>query len=202
MADAAAAGDDLETDGRRRRGQRRREEIIRVAGDLFRERTFNRVSMEDIGEAAGVTGPAVYRHFKSKEQVLVAALSPVAEALRAAVPRSTSRDPYVTIDTFLVEVADLAAGYPDQIRLWYQEWRNLPEEERHAARRMMAETVETLTRLLRRARPELDLAHAQVIIDAAMGVAAHVGHPGVAGELKGEALRTQLARLAAAVIRG
>ena len=39
------------------------------------------MSMDDIGSAAGVTGPALYHHFAGKEAMLVAALIPVSEGL-------------------------------------------------------------------------------------------------------------------------
>src|SRR3982751_1990733 len=59
--------------GRRRS---RREEILEIAVGLFATRGYHGVSMDDIGSAAGVTGPALYYHFAGKEGMLVAALIP------------------------------------------------------------------------------------------------------------------------------
>ena len=41
-----------------------------AASDLFRERGFRATSLDDIGAAAGVSGPAIYRYFKSKHELL------------------------------------------------------------------------------------------------------------------------------------
>lgn len=41
----------------------RRLALLSAAAGLFAENGFNRVSLEDLGAAAGVSGPAVYRHF-------------------------------------------------------------------------------------------------------------------------------------------
>src|SRR6476469_7556934 len=65
--------------GQRRRS--RREEILEIAVGLFAARGYHGVSMDDIGSAAGVTGPAHYHHFAGKEAMLAAALIPVSEGL-------------------------------------------------------------------------------------------------------------------------
>lgn len=56
--------------GSRRRPSRRREEILAIAAELFADRGFSGVTVDDIGAAAGVSGPALYHHFDSKEAVL------------------------------------------------------------------------------------------------------------------------------------
>jgi AcrR family transcriptional regulator len=50
----------------------RTELILREALVLFEERGYDATTMNDIGEAAGVTGPALYKHFRSKQAILVA----------------------------------------------------------------------------------------------------------------------------------
>jgi AcrR family transcriptional regulator len=59
----------------------RREELLRIAARLFAERGFRAVSLEELGAAAGVTGPAVYRHFASKQAVLADLLVGVSRRL-------------------------------------------------------------------------------------------------------------------------
>ena len=52
-----------------------------AAASLFAVNGFNRVSLEDLGAAAGVSGPAVYRHFPGKQAVLGALLLTVSQDL-------------------------------------------------------------------------------------------------------------------------
>src|SRR6478609_4365885 len=59
----------------------RRAALLDAAAGLFAERGFNGVSIEDLGSAVGVSGPAVYRHFSSKQAVLEALLVGVSERL-------------------------------------------------------------------------------------------------------------------------
>src|ERR1700683_3095231 len=56
---------------RSRRKSDRRLQLLAAAERLFAERGFLAVRLEDIGAAAGVSGPAIYRHFPNKESLLV-----------------------------------------------------------------------------------------------------------------------------------
>jgi AcrR family transcriptional regulator len=55
---------------RSRRQKTTRERILTSAERLFAERGFERVSMPAIAEASGVTAGAIYKHFKSKADLL------------------------------------------------------------------------------------------------------------------------------------
>src|SRR3981189_3893858 len=79
--EAAAAAPPAPPAQKRRRS--RGEEILEIAVGLFAARGYHGVSMDDIGAAAGVTGPALYHHFAGKEAMLAAALNPVSEGLLA-----------------------------------------------------------------------------------------------------------------------
>ena len=48
----------------------RRELLLESAADLFAEKGYHGVGIDDIGAAAGITGPGVYRHFPSKQALL------------------------------------------------------------------------------------------------------------------------------------
>lgn len=60
---------------------RRRRELLAIAADLFAERGFANVTVDDIGVAAGVSGPALYHHFSGKEALLGEMLVGISEYL-------------------------------------------------------------------------------------------------------------------------
>ncbi|MDJ0767782.1 MAG: TetR/AcrR family transcriptional regulator [Ilumatobacter sp.] len=62
---------------------RRRDELLAIAADLFAEHGFANVTVDDIGDAAGVSGPALYHHFDSKEALLGETLIGISEYLLA-----------------------------------------------------------------------------------------------------------------------
>ena len=59
----------------------RRDEMLSVAADLFAERGFAKVTVDDIGNAVGVSGPALYHHFDGKESLLGEMLIRISELL-------------------------------------------------------------------------------------------------------------------------
>lgn len=54
--------------------QDRKDNILTVSARLFRERGFHAVTMDEIGLASGMTGPAMYKYFDDKGAILAALL--------------------------------------------------------------------------------------------------------------------------------
>src|SRR5439155_18713292 len=48
----------------------RKNQLAAVAAELFRVRGYQGVGINDIAATAGVTGPAIYRHFADKQSIL------------------------------------------------------------------------------------------------------------------------------------
>jgi AcrR family transcriptional regulator len=48
----------------------RRQQLLSIASELFAQRGFAGTGVDDIGEAAGLSGPAIYRHFANKQAIL------------------------------------------------------------------------------------------------------------------------------------
>src|SRR6478609_8201285 len=97
----------------------RRAALLDAAATLFAERGFNGVSIEDLGSAAGVSGPAVYRHFASKQAVLAALLVGVSERLLDGGTRveDAADDPASALRALIVFHVDFAVTEPDTIRV-------------------------------------------------------------------------------------
>ena len=66
-------------DGRLARGRRSRARIREAARDLFREQGFDRTTLRAIGARAGMGASSIYRHFASKEELLVQELADLQE---------------------------------------------------------------------------------------------------------------------------
>src|SRR5499426_2321747 len=148
------------------RRRSRRDEILEIAVGLFARHGYHGVSMDDIGAAAGVTGPALYHHFAGKEAMLVAALSPVSEQLlaggraRAAEHEGDAAGGLAALVDFHV---DFALNNPAVIALHLHELDRLPEEPRREIRRLQRLYVEEWVRTLILLRPELNDEEARVL---------------------------------------
>lgn len=58
----------------RKRGTVNRDVIMKVASVMFRERGYDRTSLDDIAKALHITKPSLYYHFSSKEEILLACI--------------------------------------------------------------------------------------------------------------------------------
>lgn len=67
-------------------------QLIAAAERLIAEHGYLAVRLEDIGAAAGVSGPAIYRHFPNKEALLVELLVGISTRLLAGA-RTSPRGP-------------------------------------------------------------------------------------------------------------
>jgi AcrR family transcriptional regulator len=68
-----------EDDGRLVRGRRSRERILRAARELFEERGFDGATLRAIAERAGMGASSIYRHVRSKEELLIDELTRLQE---------------------------------------------------------------------------------------------------------------------------
>ncbi len=155
------------------RRRSRRDEILQIAVGLFASRGYHGVSMDDIGSAAGVTGPALYHHFAGKEAMLVAALIPVSEGLLHGGKERVARHPsdaYAALTDLIDFHVEFALANPAVIALHLHELDRLPEEPRRQIRRLQRLYVEEWVGVLGRLRPQLEATEARVLAHAAFGL--------------------------------
>ncbi|MER5951882.1 TetR/AcrR family transcriptional regulator [Streptomyces sp. NPDC001904] len=161
----------------------RREEILVEAIRLFDERGFQSVSTDDIGEAAGATGPSIYKHFPTKTDLLVAAVLRGGEQRRAGTAQALARpgSPRQTLERLLRSYIEFALTQSHLIGLLIGELDQLPEKERKAARQAQREYVALWVRLLDEVRPGLDTAEARIIVMAVLTVVDNAARTGATG---------------------
>jgi AcrR family transcriptional regulator len=129
--------------------------------------------MDDVGAAAGVTGPALYHHFAGKEAMLVAALAPTCEGLLVGGQARMARhagDPKAALESLVEFHVAFALANPGVISLSLHELDRLPEEPRREIRRVQRLYVEVWVDALTAVRTELTPAEARVLAHAAFGL--------------------------------
>ena len=155
MSSATDATADVAT-ARDRAKAERRAALLAAAAQLFAERGFPRVSLDDLGAAAGVSGPAVYKHFASKQAVLAAILVDASEGLLAggrAVVASAGADASAALEGLVAFHVDFALGNADVIRVQDHDLDSLADDDRHTVRALQREYVELWVDVLARLRP-------------------------------------------------
>ncbi|EKF22960.1 bacterial regulatory s, tetR family protein [Mycolicibacterium hassiacum DSM 44199] len=150
----------------------RRGKLIAAAERLVAERGYLAVRLEDIGAAAGVSGPAIYRHFPNKEALLVELLVGISTRLLDGATDVVARvvDPRAALDALIDFHLDFALEESDLIRIQDRDLSNLPDSARRLVRRKQRQYVEIWVDVLQRVRPELGEEEARVMAHATFGL--------------------------------
>src|ERR1700739_919119 len=161
----------------------RRLQLLSAAERLFAERGFLAVRMEDIGAAAGVSGPAIYRHFPNKESLLVELLVGISARLLAGARDVTARrsDAASALDGLIDFHPDFALGEPDLIRIQDRDLAHLPETAEKQVRKAQRQYVEVWVGVLRELNPERAEADARLTAHAVFGLLNSTPHSMKAG---------------------
>jgi AcrR family transcriptional regulator len=79
---------------------RRRRQLLEVALTVFGEQGFHTTSMNDVADAAGVTKPVLYQHFRSKRDLYREVLTDVGGQLLDAITKATTaaRSPHEQVE--------------------------------------------------------------------------------------------------------
>lgn len=177
----------------------RRQALLDAAAEQFAQRGFTRVSLEDLGAAVGVSGPAVYRHFEGKQAVLGALLVGVSEGLWTGGQRVVTEAPddAAALERLVRFHVDFAMANADVIRVQDRDLDSLADEDRHSVRALQRSYVELWVDVLRRLRPTDERAALRTRAHAAFGLINSTPHSGSTRETQGILERMALAALSA-----
>src|SRR3954453_21345423 len=117
----------------------RREQILRAAAQLFAERGARAVGVDDVGAAVGVTGPAIYRHFASKDAMLAEMLLRISERLLAGGTERVAAaggDPAAPLGARIAFQGDFALENPALITVQDHDLGSLPDADAAQVRRL------------------------------------------------------------------
>lgn len=150
----------------------RKAQIMAVAAELFAERGFHGVSIAELGAACGFSGPAIYRHFRSKDAVLAAMLVSISERLL-----SVGRERVAAVDTpaealeaLVAWHTDFALDHPALIVIQDRDWSALSHEGRERVRATQRTYVEVWVEQLLAHRPAMTPEQARAAVHATFGL--------------------------------
>ncbi|MCU1540694.1 MAG: TetR family transcriptional regulator [Arthrobacter sp.] len=152
--------------------ENRRQALLSAAAALFAAEGFNRVSLEDLGAAAGVSGPAVYRHFAGKQAVLGALLLSVSQELLDGGRRVVveSEGAAAALSGLVEFHVDFALSNPDVIRVQDQDFSNLAQDDQAEVRTLQRNYVELWVEVLARLHVDTEAAELRMRAHASFGL--------------------------------
>lgn len=159
----------------------RRQQILDIAAELFAARGFHGVSVVELGAACGITGPALYKHFSSKDAMLAEMLISISETLlhegRARVARAdTARD---ALDALVEWHIEFALAHRALIVVQDRDWSSLPDDARERVRSLQRAYVDAWAIQLLRLDRAMSPATARATAHVVFGLINSTPHSGV-----------------------
>ena len=177
------------------RGRARRERIIAVATDLFHERGFDATGIDDIGHAAGITGPGIYRHFASKDEILIAVLDRVWMMLREGIDCAADLPAGDALDVLIDTHVTLAVSHRAEFSLLLHDLRFLPRSYQELARANRATYSDAWVEALVGVRSDLSKDDAALMVGAAWRIASGTADAMTESGLTDDQLRSTLRQM-------
>ncbi|MEV0359320.1 helix-turn-helix domain-containing protein [Nocardia sp. NPDC050697] len=176
--------------------QQRRSDLLRAGARLIADRGFPGVRLDDLGAAVGISGPAVYRHFASKEALLIELLTEVSERLLAGgrAVAGGGAEPGAALAALVDFHLDFALGEPELIRIQDRDLDAVPPGPRREIRRAQRRYVEVWVGVLCALHPGLGEETARMQAHAAFGLLNSTPHS--AGRATAARARPVLRRMA------
>jgi TetR/AcrR family transcriptional regulator, transcriptional repressor of aconitase len=145
--------------------QRRRRQILQAAARCFARNGFHETSLQEIFRESGLSAGAVYRHFKSKDELVQAIGAEVFGRLSATLAAVLSRDPLPGVDKVVGSLALTVQDIGDEAGLAPLAWAEalhdpaLARAVRENLTSLRAQMTGWLTRLRddRRLYPDADV---------------------------------------------
>ena len=185
------------------RGAARREAILTAAAELFAERGYAAVGMDDIGAAAGVTGPAIYRHFGAKASVLTAVFDRVIAAVTVGHDltggAAGGQDPAEELRELVHAYAHAVSARRGLMAVFIREVHHLPAEDRAMLDERQRSLIGGWRGLLARAHPDWDRERVRTAVHGAFGMLNAVGT--FTSPLTDSELAAQLTELATSALQ-
>lgn len=150
----------------------RRQRLLNAASRLFAERGFRAVSIDDLAAEAGVSGPAVYRHFDSKESLLAELLIRVSEELLelGTVHSRNAVSPFEALRQLIAFHTEFALRDRDLIRIQDHDFASLAVADAKTVSRLQRAYLEVWVEVLRSLDPSLSTPVARTKIQAVFGL--------------------------------
>ncbi|WP_238412801.1 SACE_7040 family transcriptional regulator [Saccharothrix deserti] len=181
--------------------QTRRDQILAAAAELFARHGFHGVGIDDIGAAVGISGPALYRHFRSKDAMLGEMLTSISERLLEGGQSrvAASNDPEHALRELIRWHVDFALDDPALITVQIRNLANLTDPDRRRVRALQRRYVEVWVETIRKTSPEVEEPTARAAAHAVFGLINSTPH---SAHLDRDQMATLLSQMALASLAG
>lgn len=149
--------------------------ILDAAKGLFADRGFEAVGVDEIGAAAGMTGPAIYRHFRSKDEILATLFDEAMDRLLSLIG-TPLEDPRDDLRNLARGHAEFALSDRALLSIYAREERALTNDHRRRLVRRQRAYVARWTAALSECMPTRSQAQIEAAAYALIGMLLSTSH--------------------------
>lgn len=181
----------------------RRSQLLENALQVFARRGFHGTSMDEVAEAAGVTKPVLYQHFRSKRALYLELLEEVGADLREAITKASvsASGPRRQVEAGCAAYFRFVAEHRTEYRLLFGGGARRDAEFADAVRRVEEGIAETVAQFI---EADIDDEHRRLLAHGIVGLAEGTSRHWMNHdlELDPDVLARRMAEMAWAGLRG
>lgn len=143
----------------------RRDDILTAAAHLFATEGFDAVGIDEVGVAAGVTGPAIYYYFPGKTSLLAQLLLPTSRALseQARAVAAATAVPTLALSHLIEAHLLFVADHPQLAIIHSRELHKMDSDDQQEVRTLMRDYVTSWVHVLQTANTDLSVERARTL---------------------------------------
>jgi AcrR family transcriptional regulator len=143
--------------------------ILDAAAVVFDERGFHGAGMDELGARAGLSGPAIYRHFSGKDEILATLFDEAIDELLSATAIG-HEDPVADLVRVIGHHVRFAVTRRHLVSVYQHEERSLVEPWKRQFVRRRQQYVVRWEAMIARCTPEVDARRIAVTTQAVLGL--------------------------------
>ena len=149
-----------------------RKRLLENGAALFATKGFHGVGVEELGDSVGLTGPSLYRHFRTKGALLAEMLISVSKALLEGAKEIVAEDlaGEETLTELINRHIEFAISNPDLIRVQERDFSNLDQVDARQVRRLQRQYVELWVAQIQRVRRNESAENSRTMAHAVFGL--------------------------------
>lgn len=148
----------------------RRQELLAIAAEQFATRGYHNVTVDDIGAAAGVTGPALYHHFTGKEQLLGEMLIAISQQLLDGGRALAAEAPDDLLHELILFHCRFSVANGALITVHFRDLIHASSDDQQRVRQLQARYVSLWVGTLTAREPSIDRRTARAKVHATFGL--------------------------------
>ena len=147
----------------------RERKILDAAAELFYESSYHGVGVDAIGDRAGLSGPAIYRHFTGKDEILATLLNETLDGLISSTA-AIYDDPRQDLDRLIRQQVEFTMAHRHLINIYQREVRALAEPWRRQYVRRLEQYAARWEAAITRCYPQASPHAVTLAAQAALGL--------------------------------